>query len=286
MREIIIWLREIEHLASEVYALAATMNWDDKKFTKLLVQLAEEEAYHFHVVGSAAAYLESGKAIVPAIVLDNETKERISNYFFDMKKGLEDGSFTQEELFERIIVAELSEWNDIFLYLVRSLKERLTEFKYPAARIQSHLKEIEHYSSSFSSMSNLVKKIRGLSPVWIEKILIVEDDELVADLIKSLLRRDGDIDIARNGAEGMKMIEKKYYKLVISDIDMPIMDGISLFKEAVGKFPNLSSRFIFMTGDLSPEREEFFANNNLKYLAKPMEIKAVKDMSMNVLLAN
>ncbi len=286
MREIISWLREVEHLASEVYFQASNTQWHDPEFAKFLRELSEEEAWHYHVVGSAASYLDGKSEIFPAITIDDETSDKILRYFFDMQKGVAEGSFTQVEFLKRIVVVELSEWNDIFFYLVNSLKERLPEFKYPAARIQSHLKGIENYVGNIKNMPNMIKEIRGLPPVWTEKILIVEDNEMVAELIKSLLHRDGDIDIARNGEEGMEMIEKKYYKLVISDIDMPVMDGISLYKKAVEKFPKLSGRFIFMSGYLSPDRLDFLVDNNLKYLEKPMEIQAVRALSMNVLLAN
>jgi CheY-like chemotaxis protein len=66
---------------------------------------------------------------------------------------------------------------------------------------------------------------------------------------------------------------------------MPIMDGLSLFKEVVAKFPKLKNRFLFMTGDLSPEREAFFDENRVKCLEKPMRIKILREEASKIILS-
>ena len=48
---------------------------------------------------------------------------------------------------------------------------------------------------------------------------------MVSDLIKALLNREGDIDIAENGQETLELIDNQFYKLIISDVEMPVMDG-------------------------------------------------------------
>ena len=103
-----------------------------------------------------------------------------------------------------------------------------------------------------------LQKIKGLPPIWIENILIVDDTEIVANLIKALLNRSGNIDIAHNDQEGFRMMERKFYKLIISDIDMPIMNGLSFYRKAVNKYPSAKRRFLFMTGDPSSLRQTFW----------------------------
>lgn len=286
MKDIITWLKEVEHVASEVYAKIAADFSDDINLSRFLSTLAEEEAWHYHAMGSADSFLESEHDFQPAISVDNETAAKILQYFSDLEKGISKGTLTREEILSKVVEAELSEWNDIFLYVVNTLKEKSTEFKYPAARIQAHVKGIEDYLQNIEKRPDLLSEITALPPIWIERILIVEDDEMIASLIKSILNREGKIDIAYNGKEGLKLVQKNYYKLIISDIDMPDMDGLTLFKKSVKKFSNLHSRFLFITGNLSPDRVKFFKKHKISYLAKPMEIKQIRESAFRILMDN
>lgn len=284
MKKLTRWLREIEHLAYDIYFQASTLYADDPEFKAFLEHNAEEEAWHYHVMGSAAEYFSSTPAPVPAISVDKETKEKVINMFSDVREKLEKKSMHKEEFIEKIAEAELSEWNDIFLYVVNILKEKTNEFIYPAARIQAHIKLIIRFLEKTGNGSFVLKKLRALPPVWTENILIVDDEEMITNLIKSLLNREGNIDVASNGEEALNYLEKKFYRLVITDIDMPKMDGLSLYKKSVAKFPTLKKRFLFMSGDLPSERKAFFDENQLKYLLKPMEIKVLRKVCSEIIL--
>ncbi len=285
MESIIKWLREVEHLAGEIYSLAAIRYADDKKLKKFLERAAEEEAYHYHVMGSAAEFLSTKPDFPTAISVDADLREKIINYFQYLKAGVEEQTLARDTFIEKMVEAEFSEWNDIFLYVVNSLKEKSNEFKFPAAKMQSHIRSIAEYIEKVEDKSGIIDKVRNLPPVWIEKILIVDDMPIVAKIVKNMLKRDGDIDIADNGKNALKLIDKKYYKLVISDIDMPVMDGITLFEEAVRRYPKLKNRFLFMTGDLSPDRDRFCNYNNLKCLKKPISVNRLRDEAKKIMLS-
>jgi len=285
MKNIIEWLRKIEKMAGKVYLLGAEIYADDPEFKKFLEDAAEEEAWHYHVMGSAAEYLVSRPAPIPAISIDETTSGKILKYMSDMKDGLESNTISKDELVQKIVEVELLEWNDIFIYVVNVLKEQSSEFKYSAARIQAHIKEIEYFLNKVYKRPDLLDKIKEVPPVWVENILIVDDEQLITDLIKSLLNRSGNIDVAQNGQEALKLIEEKFYKLIICDIDMPIMDGLSFFKEAVAKYPKLNSRFLYITGYLSKEKRAFFSENRVKYLEKPMQIKVLREEASKIILS-
>lgn len=165
------------------------------------------------------------------------------------------------------------------------MKDKSSAFKYPAARIQAHVKEIENFLNSVERNPDVLKKITELPPIWIENILVVDDQEMITDLIQSLLNRSGNIDVANNGKEALNLIVNKYYKLIVSDIDMPVMDGLSFYNEAVKKYPSLKNRFLFMTGDLSPERQAFFIEKRVKYLAKPMDISVLREEAAKIIIS-
>ena len=57
MQEIVDWLVGIEEIAGEVYGRASRQFQDDDKLSSFLNHLAEDEAWHFHVMGSASDFL-------------------------------------------------------------------------------------------------------------------------------------------------------------------------------------------------------------------------------------
>jgi heavy metal response regulator len=64
------------------------------------------------------------------------------------------------------------------------------------------------------------------------RILIVEDEKKVASFIKKGLEEEYfSVDIAGDGKEGLKLIESEEYDLIIMDVMLPFLDGITLVKE-------------------------------------------------------
>jgi DNA-binding NarL/FixJ family response regulator len=65
------------------------------------------------------------------------------------------------------------------------------------------------------------------------KILLVDDHKIIRDVLGRYISQNisSDLDQANNGIEAFNMIKKKKYDLVVSDINMPRMDGIELMKE-------------------------------------------------------
>ena len=62
------------------------------------------------------------------------------------------------------------------------------------------------------------------------QVLLVEDNEHVSEYIHSILSETYEVSIANNGVEGIKLIQEKLPEIIITDIMMPIMDGIEFCK--------------------------------------------------------
>ncbi len=84
---------------------------------------------------------------------------------------------------------------------------------------------------------------------WIDmaKVLIVDDEEMICDLLKRSLSIEGfQTDTAENGMLGLQKCAENKYDLVISDILMPEMDGITMMEKIKDAQPEIP--IILITG--------------------------------------
>ncbi|MBI5469420.1 MAG: response regulator [Deltaproteobacteria bacterium] len=125
--------------------------------------------------------------------------------------------------------------------------------------------------------------LKGLSTVWEEKILIVDDEKMVADALEAIVEDEGLVESASNGRKALEMIGEKYYAVIITDIDMPVMNGLDFYREAVRRFPSIKERFLFFSGGVDYELRDFFGKNGLRYLCKPASLNGIKNAVIAVL---
>ncbi|MBI9086478.1 MAG: response regulator [Desulfobacterales bacterium] len=283
MKEIITWLIQVEKLAGDFYHKAYEYFNHDASLRKFLGHAAEDEAWHFHVMGSALNNIDSFGLPNAIISLDQETRERIVAPFHEGLKKLESGQLTKEALIDCVAKSEFSEWNDVFLFVLNTLKSHAREFSYVATALQHHLRFTQHFLESTAYGEQKVKEIKQLDTVFDENILIVEDDPAVAEMLKVVLSAEGNVDIAQNGEEGLNRIQSKYYRLVVSDIDMPVMDGIDFYKKAVALIPDLTKRVLFFTGAMTQTHDRFFKEHRLHTLVKPAPIRQLLKTAVKIM---
>jgi CheY-like chemotaxis protein len=110
------------------------------------------------------------------------------------------------------------------------------------------------------------------------RILIVEDEPTVAQLVADVLREEGhEVEAVLDGQEGLTRVSRNFYDLVICDLRMPRLDGTAFYDSLVRTGSTVRDRIIFITGDtLSPRTNEFLERNKLPYLAKPFLVEEIK----------
>lgn len=83
------------------------------------------------------------------------------------------------------------------------------------------------------------------------KILLVDDHKIVRNVLGNHLKEhvSKDLDEANNGVEALIKVKKEKYDLVITDINMPKMDGIELMKEIHEYDPELKVLALSMMDD-------------------------------------
>jgi CheY-like chemotaxis protein len=108
--------------------------------------------------------------------------------------------------------------------------------------------------------------------------LIIDDEPELAGILVEAFERDGHrADTARNGAEALQLLRRHEYDLVVSDTKMPIMDGVTFYRELERRFPYLKERILFVTGDvLDPEKRHFLETTRAPFLAKPFDLGDVR----------
>lgn len=104
------------------------------------------------------------------------------------------------------------------------------------------------------------------------RILIVEDEESISVLEKLLLEREGfQVEIAKNGAEGLEKIKNNRYDAIISDFEMPRMKGDQLYLEVQTLSQEMAKRIIFVSGHIN----QFIKSTGNRFLPKPFSTKAL-----------
>ena len=112
----------------------------------------------------------------------------------------------------------------------------------------------------------------------IEKILIVDDEELMCLFLREALsRKNYDVECAKNGKEALSLIKKQTYDLVITDMKMPDISGIELLR----KIKEISSQtqVIVMTAYGTIENAvEAMRLGAFNYLLKPFTPDAIETL--------
>jgi signal transduction histidine kinase/ActR/RegA family two-component response regulator len=117
------------------------------------------------------------------------------------------------------------------------------------------------------------------------KILVVEDEPTVAQLIVDVLSEEGhQVEAVLDSQEGLTKVSRGSYDLVVCDLRMPRLDGPAFFGALARAGSPIAKRLIFVTGDtLAPRTLAFLESNGLPYLAKPFLVEELK-IAVNRLL--
>ncbi|MDD2734123.1 MAG: response regulator [Desulfuromonadaceae bacterium] len=278
METIVDWLVKIERLANEFYSDASKYFSDDKQLRTLLQHLSSDEADHYHIMTSASQYLGAHLPKKPQIEVDDSIKLKIEATFNNVTSLLKSGHLTSELVIDCIVESEYSEWNYLFLYVLNSLKTEDRIFEHSEIQVQRHMRYIENYLGSTVYGKNKLQYFTKLSYAKKEKILIVDDEIAISELLSSLLEDICDSDRAINGKEALEMIKNNPYGLVISDVGMPVMDGLELYKNSIPLFINPNEVFIFHSGKLDKDMCDFFTTNDITFLEKPSSIMNIRNL--------
>ena len=117
-----------------------------------------------------------------------------------------------------------------------------------------------------------MKEMRNTSKCG--RILFVEDDRIIRNSMVNILRSKGyEVDSAENGLEGLELFDQGGYSVIITDINMPVMNGSELIKRIRQKDHEV--KIIVTTGflpdDLSSSALDFL------FVQKPYSVEDLEE---------
>ena len=109
-----------------------------------------------------------------------------------------------------------------------------------------------------------------------KKLLVVDDDESYLNILKKILTKmEYAAEVAASSEEALKILEKEKYPLIITDLDMPGLDGVELCKQI--KENDSKSIVYALSGYITDYDTEDLEKSGFDgYLYKPAKIEVLK----------
>ena len=120
--------------------------------------------------------------------------------------------------------------------------------------------------------------------VRVPRVLLVDDDPVVLRALRRLLlgtRPLWEIDMAESGGAAFQLIESRSYDVVVTDLHMPVLDGIALLERLKSKQPTVM-RVIHSSHveSLSPDQTHELAHAVLGKPGRPDELVVVLEWAI------
>ncbi|PLX13934.1 MAG: hypothetical protein C0598_02535 [Marinilabiliales bacterium] len=123
---------------------------------------------------------------------------------------------------------------------------------------------IEHTTSEID-YDNISSKIEG------KRVLVVEDNEIIRELIFELLTKVGvKVTMVENGAEAVEIVNGSIFNLILMDMHMPVMDGITATNKIREK--GIETPIVVLTADTKQTLKEESSNRGINdVITKPID---------------
>ena len=140
--------------------------------------------------------------------------------------------------------------------------------------------------NSLSYNTDIIKQqeTNKITPINDVKILVVEDNDDMRNFIQSILSHSYNVIVAKNGLEGLELTEKELPDFILSDIMMPIMDGVTFVKKvrANNMISHIPIILLTAIADFQNKMECLNIGAN-DYITKPFSIDYLQLRIRNIL---
>jgi DNA-binding response OmpR family regulator len=110
-----------------------------------------------------------------------------------------------------------------------------------------------------------------------ERILVVDDEADIVDLLRDVLVAEGfAVDAAADAQRALQCVRENIYDLALLDFNLPDMDGVMLHHQIRQMDAELASHTIFMSGFLQSDGNlGYYMSQSAGFLAKPFDLRDV-----------
>jgi two-component system, NtrC family, nitrogen regulation response regulator NtrX len=108
----------------------------------------------------------------------------------------------------------------------------------------------------------------------VSRILVIDDERSIRNVLKEILENESyQVDVAENGPEGLELISREKYDVVLCDIKMPKMDGIEVL-ENINRICDTPVVMISGHGTIETAVDAI-KKGAYDYLAKPLDLNRI-----------
>ncbi len=260
-------IRMLRTLEDGIHGLRA----DERRLTQVLVNLLD----------NAVKFTPANGRVGLEVTADPE-QEQIQFVVWDTGVGIAEADYGRLfQPFSQLDSRLSREYGGIGLGL--TLVRRLVDLHGGSVSLSSKPGEGSHFTVTlpWSTQDNVVPPVvmspgAPLQPTWswAPRLLLAEDHELTLRLYSELLRQQGcTVTTAYNGEEALARAQEERPDLVIMDIQMPVMDGLTAIRRmradlGLAQVPIIALTALAMPGD----RERCMEAGANRYLAKPVSL--------------
>jgi len=108
------------------------------------------------------------------------------------------------------------------------------------------------------------------------RVLVVDDEPEICHLIEQILKQEGyQVDVSFSGIEALQMIRSFNYHLLLTDLEMPEVDGLELTRKAKKQNPEI--RVIMVTGNTTVDIAIRSSRHRIDgYIRKPFKVSELR----------
>ena len=115
------------------------------------------------------------------------------------------------------------------------------------------------------------------------RVLVVEDEVLLARALVTELGRVHEVQLVANATEALGILAVQPFDVILCDVRMPGMSGDGLYELVRRDQPGVASRFVFMTGvGFGADFERFLSESGRPILEKPFSVDNALDIIRKV----
>jgi two-component system chemotaxis response regulator CheY len=233
------------------------------------------------------AQLEKLGSVVEAVSSSSEALLKILRWYPDLIiSGVEVGDINGYDLC--MLLRLMPDFAGVPVIIISSGNADAVKFRAADAGADYYVKKDEQLLANLSEAVNKVLYSDGSRTVEssavvspIRRVLLVDDSRIMRRIIRNILHNIGVEEIleAEHGAAALERLARIPVDLVITDWNMPVMDGLTLIRE-IRRDPRLASLRVVMvttegSRDAMARSKEAGANDHLR---KPFSVESMKAM--------